>query len=55
MTEENKTAEAVALQEAVRVLRLIAEQGGDIVEPWSAEIARLALASIAAQAAEAYA
>lgn len=44
MTEENKTAEAVALQEAVRVLRLIAEQGGDIVEPWSAEMARQALA-----------
>ena len=39
-----------ALAEAVRVLKLIAEQGGDIVEPWSAEIARLALASIAVEA-----
>jgi hypothetical protein len=46
MAEENVTVEDVALQEAVRVLRLIAEQGGDIVEPWSTEMARLALSTI---------
>ena len=36
--------------EALRVLKLIAEQGGDIVEPWSAEIARQALNRIANEA-----
>lgn len=46
MEVERKTA----LAEAMRVLKLIAEQGGDIVEPWSAEMARLALARIALEA-----
>lgn len=39
------------LAEALRVLKLIAEQGGDIVEPWSAEIARQALIRITDEAA----
>lgn len=46
MEGEQKTA----LAEAMRVLKLIAEQGGDIVEPWSAEMARLVLARIALEA-----
>ena len=37
---------ASALAEATRVLALIATQGGDIVEPWSAEMARQALIRI---------
>jgi len=41
-----ESEQEAALAEAVRVLKLIAEQGGDIVEPWSAEMARLALAKI---------
>lgn len=43
MTKQNEDARLIALQEAIRVLRLIAEQGGDITEPWSAEMARRAL------------
>jgi len=48
-----ESKQKAALAEAVRALKLIAEQGGDIVEPWSAEIARLALASIANEATKA--
>ena len=41
--------ESAALAEAIRVLMLIAEQGGDIAEPWSAEMARRAIAEIERQ------
>ena len=43
-TEQLSTEER--LQAAIQALKLISEQGGDIVEPWSAEMARRALARI---------
>ena len=47
--ERANTAEATVLRMEA-ALRLIAEQGGDIVEPWSAEKARAALSPRTPQA-----
>ena len=46
---EKASVEGPALGEAIRVLRLIAEHGGDIVKTWSAEMARRAIAEIERQ------
>ena len=43
-TEQDQLDEK--LKVALDALRLIATQGGDIVEPWSAEMARRALREI---------